>query len=306
MQVSRSIRCTIVERYSALGLCAAVAILAGCGGSQPLSSAPGTMPSDGTVTNSYSVCTAGGKGIFRRPSLVIRSNSGRNTLPSGLTPANLQAAYKLPSSTKGSGQIVADIEVCDNPNVASDQGEYRSEFDLPSGSFSKFNEYGEQDDYPPARKGLGVPIDVDVQMIVATCPNCTVYLIEANGLDQIDMETAEKTAVALGAHIVNNAWACTGYGCVDKSYFDAKNVTYVGLGAGGINQEIYPADFDTVVAVGGTYLAQGGGGKRGWTENVWQKSGGGCFTDDPKPAWQHATSCTGPGLMLEAQRFQLA
>ena len=188
---------------------------------------------------------------------------------------------------------MAVVEICDNPNVASDEATYRSEFGLPSGKFYKFNQYGEQNNYPPARKGLGIFIDVDVEMVAATCPNCTIYLIEANGLDQSDLQTAQTTAVSLGAHIVNNAWGCNNKGCVDKSYFDTKGVTYVALGAVPQPDEVYPADFDTVVAVGGTYLTQGGGGKRGWTEKVWQGAGGGCFSDDPKPAWQEGTNCTG-------------
>jgi subtilase family serine protease len=266
----------------------AAALLAACGGSQP----PIGAPLQGAARHTYSVCLGHRAGMFL-PSLVVRSAHVRRGLPQGLTPANFQAAYNLPSLTKGTGQIVAVVEICDNPNAAADEATYRSEFGLPSGQFYKFNQYGEQGNYPPARKGLGTFIDVDVEMVAATCPNCTIYLIEANGLDQSDLQTAEATAVSLGAHIVNNAWGCNYSGCVDKSYFDTKGVTYVALGAVPQPDEVYPADFDTVVAVGGTYLTQGSSGKRGWTEKVWKGAGGGCFTDDPKPAWQKGTNCSG-------------
>jgi hypothetical protein len=49
----------------------------------------------------------------------------------GWGPSDLQAAYNLPSSSKGSGQIVAIVGAYDNPNVASDLTEYRSYFGLP-------------------------------------------------------------------------------------------------------------------------------------------------------------------------------
>jgi hypothetical protein len=130
-------------------------------------------------------------------------------------------------------------------------------------------------------------------MVAATRPNCTIYLIEANGLDQTDLLTANATAVSLGAHIVSDAWGCNYYGCVDKSYFDAKGVTYVALGSVPQPTETFLADFDSVVAVGGTFLTQAGGGKRGWKETIWNGAGGGCSTDVPKPPWQNGTKCSG-------------
>ncbi|HTA53948.1 MAG TPA: hypothetical protein VK755_04325 [Candidatus Acidoferrales bacterium] len=275
----------------ALSFGAASALLAGCGGPQTSIGVP-SMSQQSAKRDSYDVCT--GHGNMLSPWLTVRPGDKRHrAFPRGLTPANLQAAYDLPSMSNGHRQIVALVEVCDNPSVASDQAEYRSEFQLPSGKLYKFNEYGERKNYPPARKPLGVFIDGDVEMVAAVCPNCTIDLIEANGEDQSDLQTAAKTAVSLGAHIVSNDWACIGYGCVDKSYFDANGVTYVGLGAVPQPDEAFPADFDTVVAVGGTYLTQGGGGKRGWTETIWKRIGGGCFSDVPKPSWQTTTGCSG-------------
>jgi len=283
-------RACALSRF-AVGICTIAWLLFGCGRSQPATVTSAILPKS-SDRPTYNVCLGHEAGIFL-PTLAVRSANVEPGIPAGLTPSNLESAYNLPSLTKGVGQIVAVVEVCDNPNVAADQAQYRSEFGLPHGNFYKFNQYGEQRSYPPARRGLGTFIDVDVEMVTATCPNCTIDLIEANGLDQSDLQTAESTAVSLGARIVNNAWGCDGYGCVDPSYFDAKGVTYVALGAVPYGTEVYPADFDTVVAVGGTYLSQGGGGKRGWTETVWKGAGGGCFPDDPKPPWQQTTTCSG-------------
>jgi hypothetical protein len=227
------------------------------------------------------------------PSIAVGKENKRNVFPNGLTPANMQAAYNLPSLTRGAGQIVAIVAPCDNPNVANDQGVFRAKFGLPAGNFYKFNEYGQQSNYPPTIKPLGVFNDVSVEMVAAVCPNCAIDLVEANDLDATDLETATTTALSLGAHNINESWGCNYSGCIDRSYFDKKGVTYVGMGVVPQPDEIFPADFDSVVAAGGTYLTKGGGGKRGWTDREWQHAGGGCFTDVPKPKWQQDFSCSG-------------
>jgi hypothetical protein len=158
---------TFVVCCLAVSFGATSALLAACGGpQQPPIGEPGDLTKTDAKRSSYSVCV-GQKSDMFLPSLVVRSARIQRGIPKGLTPANFQAAYSLPSLTKGTGQIVAVVEVCDNPNVADDQATYRSEFGLRSGAFYKFNQYGEQGDYPPARKPLGQFIDVDVEMVAA-------------------------------------------------------------------------------------------------------------------------------------------
>lgn len=271
-------------------------ILSGCTGLQQLTGNGVAGREAGLRKPSYDICTGTGG---PSPNFVVPTNAvaRRTAGSSGLSPADVVSAYNLPSATEGTGQIVAFVDFCDNPNVASDLAEYRSNFGLPAANFYKFNEYGEQGNYPPPNKLAGTIIDVDVEMVSITCPSCTIYLIEANNLTGSDLETAEETAVTLGAHIVANSWGCgpkPGADCVEQKYFDRKGVTYIASGApGGWGFETYPAAFDSVVAAGGTYLTQGGGGKRGWTETIWPNYGGGCFPDDRKPPWQRGTNCAG-------------
>jgi len=121
----------------ALSFGAASALLAGCGGLQTSIGVP-SMSQQSAKRDSYDVCT--GHGNMLSPWLTVRPGDKRHrAFPRGLTPANLQAAYDLPSMSNGHRQIVALVEVCDNPSVASDQAEYRSEFQLPSGKLYKFN-----------------------------------------------------------------------------------------------------------------------------------------------------------------------
>lgn len=58
----------------------------------------------------------------------------------GFTPAQLQAAYHLPT-TKGAGQVVAIVDAYDNPKVTSDLDNYRSIFGLGKPKFAKYNQY---------------------------------------------------------------------------------------------------------------------------------------------------------------------
>jgi Subtilase family len=205
----------------------------------------------------------------------------------GWAPSNVQAAYNLPSSSKGKGQIVAIVDAHDNPNVASDLATYRSHFGLPPANFTKYNQEGQQGNYPKGNTNWGNEIDADTQMVSASCPNCTIYLIEARNNSVPNLGAAEKEAVKLGAHIISNSWGCQI--CKNKpSHFDSPGVTYLAaVGDDGYGVE-YPAGFASVIAVGGTYLAKRGSKYR---EVVWLSSGGGC-SDQAKPSWQHDPDCT--------------
>src|ERR1700721_1146056 len=71
----------------------------------------------------------------------------------GFGPASLQSAYKLPSSTAGSGETVAVVDAFNDPDAASDLATYRSDFGLPacgSGCFSVVNQ--NRKTKPPPRR----------------------------------------------------------------------------------------------------------------------------------------------------------
>ena len=113
------------------------------------------------------------------------------------------------------------------------------------------------------------------------------------------METAEKTAVTLGAHIVSNSWGCLGSNdCHDpsfSSYFDTPGVEYVAAtGDYGYDLNGAPESLASVVAVGGTTLSKSGST---YNEVVWPDAGGGCSNNSrgtgvTKPTWQHDSSCS--------------
>jgi hypothetical protein len=218
---------------------------------------------------------------------IIITKTGVQPDLAGWTPSNLQAAYNLPSVSRGSGQIVAVVDAYDNPNVASDLAMYRSYFGLPPANFTKFNQEGQQRNYPPRCDGHDVwcdEIDLDVEMVSAACPNYTIYLIEAD--KDNDLGTAEKEAVTLGAHIISNSWT---YGPVTKGEFASPGVVYVAAAGDHHYGSLPPAAFANVVSVGGTWLSKRNGR---YKEVVWPWTGGGCAKHFAKPSWQRDPSCT--------------
>lgn len=224
---------------------------------------------------------------------LIQSKDGISPDVAGWGPPDFQARYKLPSATKGKGQIVAIVDAFDNPNVASDLAAYRTQFGLPAANFTKYNQEGQQSNYPSGSAGWGVEINLDVEMVSASCPNCTIYLVEANTNNTTDLEAAELEAVKLGAHIISNSWICYGStSCgTTQSDFDTAGVLYLAAsGDDGYNLVGPPSSFSTVVAVGGTTMSKNGSGV--YSESAWSGAGAGCAPDVAKPKWQHDSGCT--------------
>ncbi len=175
----------------------------------------------------------------------------------GFTPAELQAAYGLTSLIgNGSGTKVALIEAGDYGPAASDLATYRTQFGLGTASLTKYNENGQTSGYPPTCEDYGWcgETALDMDMVSASCPKCTIYLIEAKDGSTIhDFETAEATAVTLGATIVSNSWSCPeDWDCEDTSfgsYFDTPGVAYLASsGDDAYNTIGGPSNLESVIA----------------------------------------------------------
>jgi hypothetical protein len=219
---------------------------------------------------------------------LIESKTGAGPDVAGLTPANFQARYDLPSSKDGAGEKVAVVDAFDNPDAATDLAAYRTNFDLGTAKFTKYNQEGQKKNYPQGSSGWGVEEDLDIEMVSASCPKCTIYLIESNDNSGTNLYDAEIEAVKLGAKIITNSWGGGG-GSSSGGAFDTKGILYLAsAGDGGYGMQD-PADYQTVVSVGGTLLSVGSGSK--FTETVWPDSGGGCSVVS-KPTWQKDKGCT--------------
>lgn len=229
----------------------------------------------------------------------VSGNVSPAVAPQGYGPADLQSAYGLPSSSAGAGRTVAVVDAYDQPSAENDLATYRTRFGLPActtanGCFRKVNQNGGSS-MPAPDSGWGQEIDLDLQLVSASCPNCTILLVEANDDYSSDMGAAVNTAVALGASVVSNSYG--GDESSDETQDDTNYYRHPGVaivastGDNGYGTE-YPAASPYVTAVGGTSLTADNS-SRGFSETAWGGAGSGCSAYEAKPTWQTDTGCSG-------------
>lgn len=291
------------------------ALLAACGGSQMPGAAPGApaqsafrkvVPQWQSQHQARAVCPQ----VVGKPTCfalqVIKNGITPLCSPSsscGFTATQLEAAYNLKNSLGGgAGTNVALIESGDLSSAASDMATYRSEYGLPAGTLTRYNQSGQQSNYPPSCEDYGwcLETDLDIDMVSAACPKCNIYVMEAKG-NISDLEAAEAAAVSLGATILSNSWGCyDSTNCGDSNfgnYFNTPGIAYLAAtGDAGANIVASPSDLASVIAIGGTQLAVSGSK---YSESIWDGAGGGCADPGeagssgiPKPSWQHDPDCT--------------
>jgi subtilase family serine protease len=212
-------------------------------------------------------------------------------VPGSYGPADLQSAYKLPSSTAGSGQTVAIVDAYNDPYAESDMGVYRSHYGLSSctsanGCFRKVNQNGSTS-YPRSNGSWSQEISLDLDMVSAACPGCHILLVEASSPTYTNLGTAVNTAVRLGATEVTNSYGGSEFSSessYDRYYNHPGVAMTASSGDGGYGVE-YPAASPYVTGVGGTSLSRATN-TRGWSEAAWSRAGSGCSSYEPKPSWQ--------------------
>jgi subtilase family serine protease len=286
-------------------------LLAACGGHGSSSALPQTPAGSGVplggsfgqvVANSLNpnirqVCGPVPEGYARCLSYVRTDVGGNGVIPNtGYGPSDLQAAYNLPSATKGGGQTVGIVDAFDDPTAESDLALYRSHFGLSkcttaNGCFRKLNQKGQANNYPPFNSGWAQEISLDLDMASAICPKCHIVLIEANINHLKSLALSVDEAVEQGANTVSNSYLGgeSQSGVYNKDYKHPGVMITASSGDGGYGVG-FPSSSQWVTAVGGTTLNRGGGG-RGWTETVWSGAGSGCSVRYAKPSWQIDTGC---------------
>jgi subtilase family serine protease len=134
-------------------------------------------------------------------------------------------------------------------------------------------------------------------MVSAACPRCHILVVEGNDSSFGALAAAEDTAARLGAAVISNSYGIPESGfplTFSRSYDHPGHTIVVSSGDTGFTAAQFPADQDSVTAVGGTQLVRTKSA-RGWAEKVWNEGGGaggsGCSSYVPKPAWQHDPHC---------------
>jgi hypothetical protein len=216
------------------------------------------------------------------------------TLIPGFHPADLAAAYALP--VQNAGGTVAVVDAFDDPAAEIDLAVYRAAFGLPpcttaNGCFRKLNQTGAAGSYPAPDLGWAQETALDLEMVSAACPRCSILLVEASSAQLDDLGAAVDTAAANGARAISNSYYApewSGEANEDVHYRHAGIAITASSGDRGYPS--YPAASRYVTSVGGTSLQRSGGG---WSESAWSYTGHGCSAYVAAPSFQNqaATRC---------------
>jgi subtilase family serine protease len=122
-------------------------------------------------------------------------------------------------------------------------------------------------------------------------------VVEADSNSSADLAAAEDTAARLGAQAISNSYGTQESGLAQsyaKAYDHPGHTIVVSSGDDGFEPANFPANLESVTAVGGTELTKADN-PRGWDEQVWNEEGGaggsGCSAYVAKPPWQHDQDC---------------
>jgi hypothetical protein len=229
----------------------------------------------------------------------------------GLRPQDLHSGYALPAESPAS-QTIAIVDAYDDPTAEADLAAYDAEFGLPecteaNGCFRKVNQSGSASPLPAYNSEWAGEIALDVETVHAVCQNCHILLVEGESAASGSLETAENTAVGMGATEVSNSFGSPEPASEGSGYDHPGVVIAASTGDDGYlnwsssssivkGHPSYPASSPDVVAVGGTRLSLNGGARVG--EAVWNDGstlgdgygagGGGCSEGPSAQAWQSA------------------
>ncbi|HEV2740410.1 MAG TPA: hypothetical protein VGU66_17760 [Candidatus Elarobacter sp.] len=343
-----------MQRNTACALVTSAIFLAGCGGSGSFAPHPANQTAPASAARHYNsvadgvaagvlrpVCGPVGAGRARCTSYVVvgggastapqsaqRSTSSVVFPPAGLGPADLQSAYKLTTAarTKGGDAVIAIVDAYDTPQAESDLAVYRARYGLTpcttaNRCFRKVNQNGKTGPLPPVPppgfEGWQVETALDLEMVSANCPKCSIVLVESNDDFMNNLGPAVNAAAKFRPAAISNSYVSTESpsdpGPVAKGgllpYYVHPNIAVVagsgdfsymstpqsdGIGGTVVYGALIPAAFPSVVAVGGTELWQDAGAARGWSETVWSATGSGCSAYEPAPPWQRSDrNCVG-------------
>ncbi|HTT97749.1 MAG TPA: hypothetical protein VMF58_06835 [Rhizomicrobium sp.] len=222
--------------------------------------------------------------------------SKRGERISGYGAPDIRSAYNV--TTNGSSStIVAIVDAFGYDNAEADLQVYRTQYSLPTcttdnGCFKKLNQKGKPGPYPAQNNGWAGESALDVDMVSAMCPNCQIWLFEANTNSFKNLAKAVDKAASMGAHVISNSYAggdSKGAAKFEPSY-DHPGIAITASSDDAGYGSATPAAMPHVIAVGGTRLLRASN-DRGWTETAWTGAGSGCSKHYDKPSWQTDKGC---------------
>ncbi|MCP2341183.1 hypothetical protein [Actinomadura rupiterrae] len=222
--------------------------------------------------------------------------------PGGLTAADLQDAYKLPSDLLGGRSTVAVVVPYDTTYAEQDLNTYRAAngmhvCDAEFPCFRKIDQRGGTS-LPSPSPNWTLHTAVGLDMASAACPNCDLLLVEADDDSLANQGAAVDRAVAQGARtvVVMDGWFAEyeGQDALAAHFTHPGVAVLAASGSAGFNaggHQSLPAAYPGVIAVAGTDLYRDPATKRGWSETPWRNAGSGCSVYEKRPSWQPKGAC---------------
>jgi hypothetical protein len=221
-------------------------------------------------------------------------------------PSQLQNAYGLAAAAAlaGDDETVAVVDAFNDPSAGADLDAYRTSFglgdcDQSDGCLTVVNQAGGRTPLPKSDPTGGWELEetLDLDMVSAVCPKCSILLVEADSASISDLAIAERTASRSNAEAVSNSWGSgaefTGENAYDADFY-APGVAITAAGGDDGYGTQYPAVSPYVTAVGGTTLS---GSTGDWTQTAWNGTGSGCSELEPKPSWQTSDNTSPDGCL---------
>jgi subtilase family serine protease len=245
------------------------------------------------------------RGLRLRPQIDLLDE---RCLLSGLTPAQLTAAYGVNAITfgkvngTGSGETIALIEAYNDPTIASDLHTFDQAYNLPDPNLTVVNQSGGAvSATAQTNTGWAEEESLDVETAHAVAPGANILVVEANSQNMQDLLTAVNTARnTSGVVAVSMSWGFsetpneTSYDTYFTTPSGHQGITFIASSGdnGSLAGASYPAASPNVLSVGGTTLLLSSSGAY-QSESAWIDSGGGYSKYEPEPSYQAKVQSTG-------------
>jgi subtilase family serine protease len=234
---------------------------------------------------------------------------------SGYTPAQIEAAYGVPSSANGqlpgTGETIAIVDAFNDPNIQNDLAAFDAQYGLPAANLTVVNQNGGSA-LPANNASWAVEESLDVEWAHAIAPGANIVLVEANSASLNNLMTAVQTAASTqGVSVVSMSWGAGEFS--GETYYDSYFQPYSSSNPNGYTNSSpvtfvasagdssayfgpeWPASSPDVLAVGGTTLKLTSSNTIA-SETAWSASfsryygmeggGGGISSYEPTPSFQ--------------------
>jgi subtilase family serine protease len=224
------------------------------------------------------------EGLSAQP--LIKATPSTTKAPTGLSPAQIRAAYNMPA-TGGQGTI-AIIDAFDDPTVLNDLTVFSTQFNLPLPNASNFEKHMMTPKIA-LNTGWAVEISLDVQWAHAIAPDAKILLVESTTNSYADLLAAVDYARSRADVVaVSMSWGGSEFStesAYDCHFTSASGIAFFASSGDNGAGVSFPASSPNVIAVGGTTLNLTSSGSV-ITETGWTGSGGGTSSYEPEPAYQ--------------------